>query len=62
MAPYTITVIGDPATMRTALNIPGGVVALVQGDGGNVTVEERGVVEVSALHGPIKLEHARPVS
>ncbi|MEV4657450.1 DUF881 domain-containing protein [Micromonospora sp. NPDC049301] len=61
-SPFTITVIGDPATMRTALNIPGGVVASVQGDGGNVTVEERGVVEVSALHAPIKLEHARPVS
>ncbi|RLP89915.1 DUF881 domain-containing protein [Micromonospora sp. BL4] len=61
-APYTITVIGDPATMRTALNIPGGVVASVQRDGGNVTVEERGVVEISALHAPIKLEHARPVS
>lgn len=61
-APFTITVIGDPATMRTALNIPGGVVASVQGVGGNVTVEERGVVEVSALHAPIKLDHARPVS
>ncbi|MEH1169548.1 DUF881 domain-containing protein [Micromonospora sp. CPCC 205539] len=62
VGPFTITVIGDPATMRTALNIPGGVVASVQGDGGNVTVEEREVVEVSALHAAIKLEHARPVS
>ncbi|MFC3502982.1 DUF881 domain-containing protein [Micromonospora krabiensis] len=60
--PYTITVIGDPATMRTALNIPGGVVASVQNDGGNVIVEDREVAEVSALHAPIKLEHARPVS
>ncbi|RKN21364.1 DUF881 domain-containing protein [Micromonospora musae] len=60
--PFTITVIGDPATMRTALNIPGGVVASVQGDGGNVIVEDREAAEVSALHAPIKLEHARPVS
>ncbi|MER7892802.1 DUF881 domain-containing protein [Micromonospora sp. NPDC094482] len=60
--PYTITVIGDPATMRTALTIPGGVVASVQGDGGTVTPEEHEAVEVSALHAPIKLEHARPVS
>ncbi|MEU8183630.1 DUF881 domain-containing protein [Micromonospora sp. NPDC049044] len=60
--PYTITVIGDPATMRTALNIPGGVVASVRGVGGNVTFGEREVAEVSALHEPIKLEHARPVS
>ncbi|NES13707.1 MULTISPECIES: DUF881 domain-containing protein [Micromonospora] len=60
--PYTITVIGDPATMRTALNIPGGVVASVRDDGGNVTLEDREAVEVSQLHAPIKLDHARPVS
>ncbi|MCW3843081.1 DUF881 domain-containing protein [Micromonospora yasonensis] len=60
--PFTITVIGDPATMRTALNIPGGVVASVADAGGNVIVEDREAVEVSQLHAPIKLEHARPVS
>ncbi|PWU59303.1 hypothetical protein DLE60_17185 [Micromonospora globispora] len=60
--PYTITVIGDPATMRTALNIPGGVVASVQDAGGNVTPEDREAVEVSQLHAPITLDHARPVS
>ncbi|WP_428965409.1 DUF881 domain-containing protein [Micromonospora fluostatini] len=59
--PYTIMVIGDPDTMRTALRIPGGVVAAVARAGGNVIVEERGVVEVSALHEPTTLEHARPV-
>ena len=48
-------VIGDPATMRTALNIPGGVVASVADDGGNVSVEEREAVEVTQLHAPIKL-------
>ncbi|SCF12491.1 Uncharacterized conserved protein YlxW, UPF0749 family [Micromonospora viridifaciens] len=61
-APYTVLVIGDPATMRTALNIPGGVVASVADDGGTVIVEDREAVEVSQLHAPIKLEHARPVS
>ena len=60
--PYTITVIGDPATMRTALNIPGGVVASVQDAGGNVTPEDREAVDVSQLHAPITLDHARPVS
>ncbi|RKR93184.1 uncharacterized protein YlxW (UPF0749 family) [Micromonospora pisi] len=60
--PYTITVIGDPSTMRTALNIPGGVVASVTGDGGNVTVQEREVVDVSTLSAPLDLKHARPVS
>ncbi|GAB3082760.1 DUF881 domain-containing protein [Micromonospora schwarzwaldensis] len=60
--PYTILVIGDPATMRTALNIPGGVVSSVRDAAGNVTSEDREVVEVSQLHAPIKLDHARPVS
>ncbi|WP_320068755.1 DUF881 domain-containing protein [Micromonospora sp. RTGN7] len=60
--PFTITVIGDPTTMATALRIPGGVAASVAGDGGNVIVEDREVAEVSALHEPVKLEHARPVS
>ncbi|GGM07586.1 DUF881 domain-containing protein [Micromonospora yangpuensis] len=60
--PLTILVIGDPDTMRTALRIPGGVVSAVERAGGNVIVEEREVVEVSALHDPIELEHARPVT
>jgi uncharacterized protein YlxW (UPF0749 family) len=60
--PFTITVIGDPTTMATALKIPGGVAASVAGDGGTVIVEDREVVEVSQLHEPVKLEHARPVS
>jgi uncharacterized protein YlxW (UPF0749 family) len=60
--PYTITVIGDPKTMRTALNIPGGVVASVSGDGGNVAIQERDVVEVTAVSPRRDLQYARPVS
>ncbi|MFY1670655.1 DUF881 domain-containing protein [Plantactinospora sp. WMMB334] len=60
--PYRISVIGDPKTMQTALNIPGGVVASVSGDGGNVAIEEREVVDVTALSPPKELQHARPVS
>lgn len=60
--PYEVVAIGDPSTMRTALNIPGGVVASVSGDGGTVIVEERDVVDVSATSAPIQLRYARPVS
>jgi uncharacterized protein YlxW (UPF0749 family) len=60
--PYTIAVIGDPKTMRTALNIPGGVVESVSKDGGTVLVQEPGTVDVTALHPPVSLEHAKPVS
>jgi uncharacterized protein YlxW (UPF0749 family) len=60
--PYTITVIGDPTTMRTALNIPGGVVEEVDGAGGTVTILGREVAEVTALREPTDLQFARPVS
>ena len=60
--PYTITVIGDPPTMRTALNIPDGLVPSIRGDGGNVIVDEREVVDVTAIAQPVELEHAQPVS
>jgi uncharacterized protein YlxW (UPF0749 family) len=60
--PYTITVIGDSATMKTALNIPGGVVATVSSDGGNVIVEDPGKVTVSALAAEPTLQYAQPAS
>lgn len=60
--PYTITVIGDPETMRTALSIPGGVVESVQKDGGTVTVQESGRVQVTALHEQADLRYAQPAS
>ncbi|WP_442320068.1 DUF881 domain-containing protein [Catenuloplanes nepalensis] len=59
---YTITVIGDPKTMDTALRIPGGVIESITDDGGNVTVQEQGVVDVSAVHDVTTLRYARPVS
>ncbi|OJF14986.1 DUF881 domain-containing protein [Couchioplanes caeruleus] len=60
--PYTLWVIGVPATMQTALQIPGGVVALVSQAGGNVTMEQRTTVEVTAVRQPASLQYARPVS
>jgi uncharacterized protein YlxW (UPF0749 family) len=59
-SPYVITVIGPAATMKTALTIPGGVSDAVGRDGGTVIVEEPGTVQVTALHPPQELEHARP--
>ncbi|WP_285687014.1 DUF881 domain-containing protein [Actinoplanes sp. NBRC 103695] len=60
--PFVLFVIGPSATMETALNIPGGVVASVEGDGGSVNVERREVVEVTAKHKTTTLQYARPVS
>jgi len=61
-APYRVTVIGDPQTMLTALNIPGGVVDTVRQHGGTVSVNQADPVRVTARHAPVSLKHARPVS
>ncbi|BFU44347.1 DUF881 domain-containing protein [Krasilnikovia sp. MM14-A1004] len=60
--PYTLSVIGVPQTMQTALQIPGGVVASVEGAGGSVTMEQRAMVEVTAVRRATSLQYARPVS
>ena len=60
--PYTIEVIGSPETMRTALNIPGGVVEVVGQAGGTVTIDEVPTVAVTARHTDTGLRYAEPVS
>jgi uncharacterized protein YlxW (UPF0749 family) len=46
-APYTVLAIGDPKTLDTALNIPGGVAAAIRNAGGDLTVTERRSVTIS---------------
>jgi uncharacterized protein YlxW (UPF0749 family) len=60
-APYTLTVIGPAATMKTALMIPGGVADSVAREGGTLLVDEATQVVVDALHPAESLEHAKPV-
>jgi uncharacterized protein YlxW (UPF0749 family) len=45
-APYQVLAIGEAKTLDTALNIPGGVAALVRADGGALTVHERANVAI----------------
>lgn len=59
--PYTIKAIGDPAAMRPAVEIHGGVVAGVTRDGGNVIVNQRDVVEINETRPPPELQFAKPV-
>jgi len=61
-SPYTILVIGDPQTMQTALNIPGGAVDTVKQRGGTVNVRAADLVQVTALHQAGTPKYARPVS
>ncbi|MDL4812910.1 DUF881 domain-containing protein [Actinomadura opuntiae] len=51
-APYTFLAIGDPHTLITALNIPGGVVRTLQGAGATVSITPRAKVTVSAIRSP----------
>jgi uncharacterized protein YlxW (UPF0749 family) len=60
--PYTLWVIGPAQTMRTALEIPGGVVASVKSGGGSVTMEQHTEVDVTAVRKASSLQYARPVS
>lgn len=59
---YPLLVIGDPQTMQTALNIPGGVVDTVHQRGGNVIVQQSDAIRVTAVHASTAPKYARPVS
>ncbi|HEY8720586.1 DUF881 domain-containing protein [Pengzhenrongella sp.] len=60
-APYRWIVIGDPATMGPALEIPGGAMAAVRNAGGNGTPAAHNLVEVSATRPVHEPEFATPV-
>jgi uncharacterized protein YlxW (UPF0749 family) len=47
--PYTVVAVGDGATMRTALGIPGGVVDSVKAAGGTVRINVGKSVSISAV-------------
>ena len=58
--PYRFTVIGDPATLTSALRIPGGVVDNVEQFGGQVRISRPETVEVTALRPLEAPRYARP--
>lgn len=59
--PYRWLVIGDPDTMATALEIPGGAIAAVRLDGGSGSVEQLEDVEVDAVVDVPEPQYATPV-
>ncbi|MBN9619607.1 MAG: DUF881 domain-containing protein, partial [Actinobacteria bacterium] len=59
-APYRITAIGDPKTLDTALNIPGGVAATVRADGGDLRVQELGEVHIDVVRQLTQPKYAKP--
>ncbi|MFI0481249.1 DUF881 domain-containing protein [Actinomadura sp. 9N215] len=51
-APYRFLAIGDPHTMTTALNIPGGLVKTLRGTGATVSITPRAKIAVDAIRSP----------
>lgn len=58
--PYRFIVIGDPQTMSSAMEIPGGVSESVRTKGGEVEIREYSSINVEALHSDSPPRYARP--
>ena len=58
--PYDFVVIGDPPTLETALEIPGGVVETATSRGALVRTTQREEVVVDALRTPQTPQYAQP--
>ena len=59
--PYTITAIADPATMSSAMEIPGGLSENVRQLGATISIAQEQVLTVGALHALAAPRYARPV-
>ena len=59
--PLVIKVIGDSKTLSSAMTIPGGIVESVRQKGAEAAVTESSLIEITSLHQPTKMTHAKPV-
>jgi len=60
-SPYVITAIGDPSTMSSAMEIPGGLSENVRQLGASITINQSRDLTVGALHTLTAPRYARPV-
>jgi len=60
--PYVLEVIGDPDTLADAVTFRGGLADRVESRGGDVTVERRGRIEVTAVADVPDPQYARSAS
>jgi len=59
--PLVIKVIGDSKTLSSAMTIPGGIVESVRQKGAEAVVTESSLIEITSLHRPSEMTHAKPV-
>jgi len=60
-APFEIKVIGNPATLETALKMRGGVIETLQFWGIQIAVKQTSAVEIPAFKGTFRFRYAQPV-
>ncbi|HEY7046274.1 MAG TPA: DUF881 domain-containing protein [Jatrophihabitantaceae bacterium] len=58
--PYQVLAIGDPKTLDTALNIPGGVAATARNAGGDAQIVEQNQVNITARTSVPSPKYAQP--
>jgi uncharacterized protein YlxW (UPF0749 family) len=61
-APYTVLAIGDPQTLQTALEIPGGVAATVRSVGGTASISQQVKVDISVVRTLPTPKYAKPAA
>jgi uncharacterized protein YlxW (UPF0749 family) len=61
-APYTVLAIGDPQTLETALEIPGGVSATVRAAGGTASISQQSKLDITALRTLVTPRYAKPAA
>lgn len=59
--PYSVAAIGEPSTIASAMNIPGGASETIRGLGGELTISETTNLRIDALHTPRAPRYAQPV-
>jgi uncharacterized protein YlxW (UPF0749 family) len=59
-SPYKIIAIGNPGTLKSSLELKGGLVEYLSEQGALVSVETKEQIRVPAYDGPLRLEYARP--
>jgi uncharacterized protein YlxW (UPF0749 family) len=59
--PYVITAIGDPSTMSSAMEIPGGLSENIRQRGASIRIDQDQDLTVGALHTLREPRYARPV-
>lgn len=61
-ASYAVLAIGDPQTLASAMDIPGGVVETIRGVGATIDVTQTQDLAIDSLHAPATPRYARPES